>query len=98
MVEGARSETENIMKDVAPAYLERKRADVSRYRQYLASGDLESIRVLGHQMKGTGAGYGFPALTDFGSAIEAAAGRGDHALLAGKVEELATYLSSMEST
>jgi len=41
-------------------------------RRSLASSDLPSIRRIGHQMKGAGGGYGFPALTAAGAALEEA--------------------------
>lgn len=84
------------MDDAAPAYLERKRADLSFYRTLLASGDLESIRLLAHKMKGTGTGYGFPALTKLGGAIESAAVAGNRVELAAKIAEMARVLNARE--
>ncbi len=65
------------MEDVVPAYLDKRRKDVETYRRALAAADFETLRMLGHRMKGTGAGFGFQTLTDIGSAIEEAALRHD---------------------
>ena len=50
------------LRDVIPAYLEKRRADIVSYEKALAAGDLDCIRAIAHKMKGTGAGYGFPLL------------------------------------
>ncbi len=56
-----------------PAYLARRRQEVEKIRSLLASGDFEKIRTLGHDLKGTGAGYGFPELSRVGRELEKAA-------------------------
>lgn len=43
-----------------------------RLREYIEAGDVTEIRRIGHQMKGAGAGYGYPSLTDAGAALERA--------------------------
>jgi hypothetical protein len=50
------------MRDVVPAYLEKRRAEIPLYQQALAAAD--------HKMKGTGEGYGFPVLTEMGASVE----------------------------
>ncbi|HZL57143.1 MAG TPA: response regulator, partial [Bryobacteraceae bacterium] len=87
---------EQGMEDVVPLYLDKRRAEISTYRQALAEGSFEVIRALSHKMKGTGTGYGFPVLTDIGATLERAAKRGDAAEARTKIDELAQYLSSVE--
>ena len=36
----------------------------------LEQSDLETVRVLGHSMKGSGASYGFEGLTTIGASLE----------------------------
>jgi CheY-like chemotaxis protein len=84
------------MEDVVPAYLAKRRADIALYRDALAASDFESIKKLAHKMKGTGSGYGFPALTDFGAALEKSAIACDALRLAESLAELAVYLESIE--
>jgi signal transduction histidine kinase/CheY-like chemotaxis protein len=83
------------MEDVVPGYLEKRRADVALYRQHLKDGDFSSIAKLAHKMKGTGAGYGFPRLTDLGSALEKAANNSDAEAVKVNVEEFETYVKSV---
>jgi len=53
-----------------PKYLERRQADVTEIMVEVKTGQFERIRTLGHQMKGSGAGYGFDTITDIGTKIE----------------------------
>jgi signal transduction histidine kinase/ActR/RegA family two-component response regulator len=87
---------EQGMEDVVPIYLNKRRADVLVYRRALAERDFDSIRNLGHKMKGTGAGYGFQTLTDLGDALESAAKHADAGAIQRKTEELARFLDTVE--
>jgi PAS domain S-box-containing protein len=56
-----------------PAFLTNRGLDLSKMREALAARDFASIQAIGHNCKGTGAGYGFPDISTAGSAIEMAA-------------------------
>lgn len=84
------------LEDVVPSYLEKRRADVATYRAALAVSDFDSIKKLAHKMKGTGAGYGFQALTDLGSTLERAAIDGNGPQVSQSLDDLALYLDSIE--
>jgi hypothetical protein len=58
----------------------------------LARDDLKTVKRLGHNMRGTGTGYGFKAITDIGAAIEHEAGNADTDASRHWVGELSTYL------
>jgi PAS domain S-box-containing protein len=67
---------EQISKAIAarrPAYLTNRRLDLTKMRDALAAGDFAAIQSIGHNSKGTGAGYGFPEIGNLGSVIEKAA-------------------------
>ena len=51
-----------------------------------------------HKIKGTGGGYGFPVLTELGSAIEAAALVQDSEVIRMNLAELDRYLEKIEVT
>ena len=61
------------LEDLIPGYLSNRERDVAKVAEALAAGDFETLRVIGHSMKGSGGGYGFDALSDLGSQIEQAA-------------------------
>jgi hypothetical protein len=51
---------------------------------------------LGHQLKGTGQGYGFTEITRTGAAIESAAIAGDEDRIRSQILTLAAYLDRVE--
>ena len=87
---------EEGMEDIVPGYVERRRAEIPLYQRALGTGDMEAIRMMAHRMKGTGTGYGLPALTEFGGAMEQAAAKNDAGELGRKLEEFSRYLNSVE--
>jgi DNA-binding response OmpR family regulator len=56
-----------------PAFLAKRTLDLVKMRNALAARDFASIQTIGHNCKGTGAGYGFPDISRVGAAIEQAA-------------------------
>jgi len=84
------------LEDLIPGFLENRRNDVEKLHSCLESDDFESIRILGHSMKGAGGGYGFDAITEFGASIEAAAKAGNAAAISAVTDELASYLDRVE--
>ena len=82
--------------DLIPNYLDKRRKDLPKLFEALAAGDFAAIRRLGHNLKGTGAGYGFPALTDIGASIEEAASTGNAGSVRVTVDELSRYLEQVE--
>jgi len=50
------------LRDLAPGFLQNRRHDVQTLQQALAVKDFETIRMLGHRMRGDGGGYGFPMI------------------------------------
>jgi signal transduction histidine kinase/CheY-like chemotaxis protein len=88
-------QVEEGMEDVVPGYLEKRRAEVPIYLEALARADFDSIRKMAHKMKGTGAGYGFPPLTELGAALEKAALEKDSAHLEQCTNQLALYLQGV---
>jgi len=92
----ARVLVEEGMEDAVPAYLDKRRAEIPVYRQALAAGNFEAIRGLAHKTKGTGAGYGFPVLTELCGTLEKAAERREAIDCGLKIEALAHYLGNVE--
>jgi HPt (histidine-containing phosphotransfer) domain-containing protein len=80
---------ESWLKPVVGVYLERRRGDVAQLRDALERGDYATIRTLGHQMAGSGGGYGFQPITEIGSALEESA-------LAGNAERIRTGIGDLD--
>jgi DNA-binding response OmpR family regulator len=60
---------------LVPGYLASRKAEVHVLETALAGGDYRTIRVLGHNLRGSGNAYGFPAISHIGRSLESAAGR-----------------------
>ena len=84
------------LEDIVPGYLANRQKDIDDIAQALAKGDIDTIRILGHRMKGSGAGYGFDEITEIGRRIEIAAKEGDSTAIAADRENLMRYLQSIE--
>jgi CheY-like chemotaxis protein len=54
-------------------FLDRRRRELPSLHGALASGDHEELRHIGHNLKGCGAGFGFPDLSAIGGRLDAAA-------------------------
>jgi signal transduction histidine kinase/CheY-like chemotaxis protein/HPt (histidine-containing phosphotransfer) domain-containing protein len=87
---------EEGMEDVVPAYLEKRKAEIAVYREHLAGENFDAIRALAHKTKGTGAGYGFPMLTELAGRLEKAAQERDGTTVRQTMDNLAGYLESIE--
>jgi signal transduction histidine kinase/CheY-like chemotaxis protein len=86
---------ESWLKPVVGSYLEKRRGDVAKLQAALDRGDFATIRTLGHQMNGSGAGYGFEPITEIGSALEESALAGDGARIRASLQDLENYLSAV---
>lgn len=86
------------LEDLIPGYLENRRKDINKINNSLEAGDFETIRIVGHSMKGSGGGYGFDGITAIGAAVEQAAKDKDITGIRKHVEELMSYLKRVEIT
>lgn len=84
------------LKDLIPGFLKNREKDIEKVREYLAEDNFESIQLLGHSLKGNGAGYGFDGLTAIGQEIERAAKEKSTAAIETALGELAAYLENLE--
>ena len=84
------------LEELIPGYIENRHKDVRSILEALERGDYETIRILGHSMKGSGGGYGFDAITDIGRSLEQAAKNRDTEEIRKWIDELLIYLDSVE--
>jgi HPt (histidine-containing phosphotransfer) domain-containing protein len=64
---------DGLTHNVVAIYLENCRKGLPALKAAMARFDFDFIGVYGHRMKGCGAAYGFPFLTETGAAMEQAA-------------------------
>jgi PAS domain S-box-containing protein len=77
-----------------PAYLENCRRDVIVMLAALDRADFDAVIILGHNLRGSGGGFGLQAITDFGSGIEQSAAEANDEATRKWLGELATYLDA----
>jgi PAS domain S-box-containing protein len=74
--------------ELVPRYLASKTTEIEEARACLAAQDFDPIRRFGHNLRGTGSGYGFPHIARIGKDIEMAAAEGDETRMARQLEAL----------
>ncbi|NHN35598.1 Hpt domain-containing protein [Paenibacillus sp. S3N08] len=79
-----------------PGYLANRYKDVSEIIEALALFDYEKILIAGHSMKGSGGGYGFDTITEFGAALELGAKNKCSEYIFQEVNNLKRYLDRLE--
>ena len=84
------------LEDLIPGYLQNRHKDLEAIQQALEKQDFESIRVLGHSMKGTGGGYGFDAITAIGRTLEEGAKSRNAQAIQQGIATLREYLQAVE--
>lgn len=56
-----------------PGFLDRRMNEIIQMRNMLDDKDFNGIRSIGHKLKGHGASYGFPKISEIGSELQDAA-------------------------
>lgn len=84
------------IEDLIPGFLENRHEDVKSIYDALEKEDYETIRILGHSMKGAGGGYGFDEITDIGRSIEESAEDKNQEEVKKWVINLSNYLDRVE--
>ena len=84
------------LEDLIPGYLSNRRQDLMALAEAHGAHNLSAVKVIGHAMKGSGAGYGFPEITELGAALERCATAADVAGIEQKIADLTDYLARLE--
>ena len=84
------------LEDLVPGFLGNRQRDIERVEALLGKGDFDGIRIIGHSMKGSGGGYGFPFITEIGAGLERAAIARDADIIRNAISELRHYLAQVE--
>ena len=87
------AELDDAIAALIPKYLASKPQQIEEARASLAAKDFEPIRRFGHNLKGTGRGYGFPPIERMGKEIEKAAAAQDEGRIAEELESLLHFIA-----
>ena len=80
-----------------PAYLENCRRNVTQMHEALDRADFQAVTILGHNLRGSGGGFGFQGITDIGAGLEQAAGVSDVEVSRDWVGRLTSYLDEVDA-
>lgn len=84
------------LEDIAPGYLENRRKDAEIIPEALERSDFDALKMIGHRMKGSGAGYGFQRISDIGAQLEQAATVQNRQIVQDSLGQLVDYLDAIE--
>lgn len=84
------------LRDIAPAYLESRKRDLTALKDALTRKDFEFIAKLSHKTKGTAGGYGFGELSEIAKSLEMAANSRNSPALEQAFDAMAAYLRDVE--
>ena len=81
------------LEEIVPRFLDNRRKDVQILDSCIGKEQWDTIRLLGHRMKGDGGGYGFEAISAIGHDLEQAALRRDLLTIRERTQNLTQFLS-----
>ncbi len=82
-------------RDLIPSFLAHCRSDIMALGRLLQEQQFARIAVIGHNMKGTGASFGFPALGRLAARLEQAAQKRDANALSLSISELEAHVAEL---
>ena len=83
------------IQDLVARFLENQQRNATLVLELVNQRDFESVRRIGHNMKGTGKGYGFEIISSHGASLEHAASRSQADDVKRVANELADYLAEV---
>ncbi len=86
-----------IVRSLLPGYLTRRREEHAKLVELLAGKQFVELRVIGHNLSGSGGAYGLPGLTEIGRRIEMAAADSNAAGIAAQLDEMDLYLERVQA-
>ena len=89
-------EIDPLLADLVPDYVREKRRQLQELRRLIAEHDMDRVKRIAHDIKGTGSAYGIPDVTRLGRALETAGQHGDENAAALLVDELDILLSRVQ--
>jgi HPt (histidine-containing phosphotransfer) domain-containing protein len=87
---------EKDLEQLVRRFLHRKEDELQRLRSALDGADFETIRAMGHDLKGAGEGFGFPELSILGAKFELAAKSRDAELIRVHIATMERYLKRLQ--
>jgi PAS domain S-box-containing protein len=87
--------SEDAFEQILAQYLKVRHQELPDMERALESGEFERLRIIGHNLAGSGTSYGFPRLTELGRLLEQAICSGDLAAVPSHVNEISGFVRSL---
>lgn len=84
------------IQDLVPTFLANRKRDLATLKEALSARNFESMRIIGHNLKGVGGGYGFHEITAIGALMEKAGKDAQTETLAELIQRYGEYLEAVE--
>ena len=84
------------LKKLIPGYLENRRVDFQTISRSLEKNDFAAIKNIGHNMKGSGMGYGFDTISAIGASLETSAQASDSKKIRESLFNLTDFLKRVK--
>ncbi|MCD4785476.1 MAG: PAS domain S-box protein [Candidatus Eremiobacteraeota bacterium] len=82
--------------ELIPWFIDTVKEYITEIKQAFEEGDLDAIRIKGHQLKGNGSSFGYDELSEIGMKLEDTAESGDKESLKDYIEELDEIIKAIE--
>lgn len=86
------------LESIMDRFLEIRHTELSRMEEAVTSNDADTLRMLGHRLKGCGTSYGMPELSALGRDIEEAAKLKNLETASGALARIRDYLENVDIT
>ena len=83
------------LKELIPEYLEEIQSDINKIQKAIKEQDCDTVKIVGHTLKGSGGGYGFDPITEIGMHIEGAAKEEDYEDIEYWNNKLSNYINNV---
>lgn len=84
------------IQELIPEFLKNRNEDVAKIFSALKTNNFRTIETVGHQMKGSGGGYGFQRLSEIGASLESEAKNENSEKVWDLTTQLSDYLKRLE--
>lgn len=84
-----------IVRELIPGYVKNRKLEIFQLKRLLEDNAFDKIRIIGHNLKGSGGLYGLPPISTFGSQLETAALSSNNTEIADVIAALHVYLDEL---
>ena len=90
-------ELDSIVQSLLPGYLKSRRLEIFQLQRLLAENCFDKVRLIGHNLRGSGGLYGLDTISEIGQQIEENALVSDQMNLEKNIQALHYFLSSLDN-